>query len=634
MTKQEEHPVSFDDLDAIDADITSPPEEEGLAPLAPLPQDLSSAQLTLRAVLTGMLLGGALSLCNIYAGLKVGWGFNMSSIAVLASMAFWQPLSSWMGWRGWGMLENNTSQTTASSGAAISSAGLVTAIPALTILTGQVLSWWQLTLWTCSVCLVGVFVGAALRRQMLLRDPLPFPAGTANAILLKDLYGGAREAKLRIRALLLSGAAAGLWLLIHTFVLPIKKLYLRITLPFLGKLKEVGVMALNTAHLGWGIEPSALLIGTGILVGVRISVSLYVGATVAWGILGPIALHQGWASPGALATTHSSWYKVLVKWLLWPGVAIMVLASLTSLAISWWDLWRKSKEEAADTTDTNLPEEHPSTLAPSYMFLLGMGAALIFSVWCQATFFGIPVIMGVFSVLIAFLLAAVAARVSGTTGITPKGALGKVSQLSFGLWAQGQVIPNLMAANVTAGAAAHSADILHDLKTGHLLGASPRAQLVGQLCGVISGAIVGSAAYLWLVPDPKTMLLTPEWPAPAVAVWKSVAELLGKGLQSMPQSALWACLIGAIVGIIAAILEKKGPERLRPWIPAPSAFGVAFVLPATASVTIFVGGALLWLASRIASSWTERYAIAIAAGLIAGESLFGIFTSMLKILIH
>jgi uncharacterized oligopeptide transporter (OPT) family protein len=254
MTQQEEYQASFDDLDVVEPDIAFPLAQEGEAPLVPLPQDLTSAQLTFRAVLTGMLLGGALSLCNIYAGLKVGWGFNMSSIAVLASLAFWQPFSRWFGWREWGMLENNTSQTTASSGAAISSAGLVTAIPALTMMTGQVLSWWQLTLWTCSVCLVGVFVGAALRKQMLLRDPLPFPAGTANAILLKDLYGGAKEAKLRVRALLLSGAAAGLWLLIHTFVLPVKKLYLRIALPFLGKLKEVGIMALNTSHLGWGID--------------------------------------------------------------------------------------------------------------------------------------------------------------------------------------------------------------------------------------------------------------------------------------------------------------------------------------------------------------------------------------------
>ncbi|MBU1534359.1 OPT/YSL family transporter, partial [Myxococcota bacterium] len=140
--------------------------------LVPLPQDLVSPQLTIRAIVTGMLMGSVLSLCNIYAGLKVGWSFNISIIAVLMSYGFWQLMSRHAGARTWTMLENNTSQTTASSAASISSAGLVTAIPALTILTGRALTWGQLAIWTLSVCLVGVFVGAAMRRQMILRDPL------------------------------------------------------------------------------------------------------------------------------------------------------------------------------------------------------------------------------------------------------------------------------------------------------------------------------------------------------------------------------------------------------------------------------------------------------------------------------
>ena len=115
--------------------------EEELPLLHPLPQDLNAPQLTVRAVLTGMCIGGLLSLCNIYAGLKVGWGFNMSIIAVLSSFAIWQPLSRRFGVGEWGMLENNTCQTTASGAASISSAGLVSAIPALTILTGFQPGW-------------------------------------------------------------------------------------------------------------------------------------------------------------------------------------------------------------------------------------------------------------------------------------------------------------------------------------------------------------------------------------------------------------------------------------------------------------------------------------------------------------
>lgn len=281
-----------------------------------------------------------------------------------------------------------------------------------------------------------------------------------------------------------------------------------------------------------------------------------------------------------------------------------------------------------------LYKEDPSTLIPKKMFLVGMGGALLLSVVCQYVLFSIPVWMGTMSVLLTFLLAVVAARVSGVTGITPKGALGKVSQLSAGLFSPGQVTPNLMAANVTAGASAQSADILHDLKTGYLLGASPRAQLVGQLFGIISGAFVGSYAYLLLIPDPKKMLLTSEWPAPAVAVWKSVAELFKDGFHSLPTSALVAGVIGAFVGIFLAVGQKTLSPEKRHWLPGPAAFGLSFVLPATASATIFLGGMLLSLSSRVASSWTERFALTISAGLIMGESLFGVLTSILTSLLR
>ena len=96
------------------------------------PLDLSTPQLTLRAVITGMILGGVLSLCNVYTGLKIGWGFNMSITAALLSFGFYKMLETTLKAREWGMLENNINQTAASSAASISSAGLVAPIPAWT----------------------------------------------------------------------------------------------------------------------------------------------------------------------------------------------------------------------------------------------------------------------------------------------------------------------------------------------------------------------------------------------------------------------------------------------------------------------------------------------------------------------
>lgn len=106
------------------------PAATGVPALEVVPIQFSTPQLTLRAVLTGMIVGGLLSLCNIYAGLKVGWGFNMSVTAALLAFGFWKAIEA-MGGREFSLLENTINQTSASSAAAISSAGLVAPIPAL-----------------------------------------------------------------------------------------------------------------------------------------------------------------------------------------------------------------------------------------------------------------------------------------------------------------------------------------------------------------------------------------------------------------------------------------------------------------------------------------------------------------------
>ena len=141
----------------------------------------SQAQFTLRAVLTGMVFGGVLSLCNIYTGLKIGWLMGMSMTAALLSYGFWQLVQVSGRGRGLTIYETNISQTAASAAASIGAAGLVAPIPALTMLTGQTLSWPALVIWTFSVCLVGIVVAVGLRRQLIEEDSLPVPSGSATA---------------------------------------------------------------------------------------------------------------------------------------------------------------------------------------------------------------------------------------------------------------------------------------------------------------------------------------------------------------------------------------------------------------------------------------------------------------------
>jgi uncharacterized oligopeptide transporter (OPT) family protein len=220
----------------------------------------------------------------------------------------------------------------------------------------------------------------------------------------------------------------------------------------------------------------------------------------------------------------------------------------------------------------------------------------------------------------------VASRVVGETGIPPIGAIGKVSQLTTGVIAPGETTANLIGANVAGGAAGQSADLLNDLKVGQMIGTPPHSQIVAQCFGVLTGSVIGSIVYLRLIPNPATMLITEQWPAPAVATWKVVAETLHNGLGAIPLSALLAMMIGGVAGIAGAWLQHRRAPR---WLPNIPAFGLAMVIPASISITMFFGSLIGRLLERYRPSLAQRFLIAGASGLIAGESLTGVARALL-----
>jgi len=584
--------------------------------------DASAPQLTFRAVSTGMLFGGLLSLCNIYLGLKIGWGMNMSITAALLGFGFWQVSTRALNMRPFGLLENNINQTAASAGASISSAGLVAPIPALTMLTGRTLSWPQLSMWVLSVALVGVVVAIGLRKQMLVVDNLPFPGGVATGQTLKEIYAKGAEAMARVK-MLLAGMVAGAVGKLAGVLGWVSKVGFPGGLKAAagGKLATQGHTAMSLKNLGFALDPSIMMIAVGAIIGMRAAASMMLGAVIAWLFVAPEVMELGWATPGK-ADPDAAWFGPLVKWMLWPGVAMMVTASLTSFAFSGKAILNAFRRTGDTTEDPND--------VPRKAYLMAIVAVSAVSVILQVVLFDIGVGLAIFGVLLTFVLAIVAGRVSGETGVTPVGAMGKVTQLSFGVIDPGNAASNLMAANVTGGAASQCADLLHDLKSGLMVGSVPRYQVISQAFGVVAGATMGSAAYLVLVPDPQNMLLTEEWAAPAVAQWKAVAEVFQQGLEAMPEGALMAMGVGAAVGIVLAILEKTLPKNLAKWVPSPVGIGLAFAIPAYYAISFFLGAVIMAVGEKVSKDWTKRFAIVLAAGIMAGESLMGVADALYK----
>ena len=408
-------------------------------------------------------------------------------------------------------------------------------------------------------------------------------------------------------------------------------------------------------NLTFTLSPSPLFVAMGALIGTRAAFSMLLGALIAWGGIAPFLIDTGWLTTHLHEAGHRvqitlsdpvwqqahhkrAWFKELVTWLLWPGVAMMVTSSLSSFVISSLksrSSTSKLSEETYEGHDELQSNASKRELSQSLHLSL-LACVILLSIILQGSFFGISWWQAALGVVLTILLAIVAAKVSGETGLTPIGAMGKVTQLSFGVIAPGQVNANLMAANVTGGAASQCADLLHDLKAGLLIGATPRQQTLAQLAGVISGAVCGAIAYLILVGDPQrlnTLWEDPEWAMPAVVQWKAVAELLSVGFDQLPTHAAQAMFWGGVIGILLALLPRLLPDSWHRWAPSPTALGLAFVIPAYYSISIAIGALLSSLLHRYKPDWSKQFMIVLASGVIAGDSLLGVTIALYELIV-
>ncbi|MFN7132841.1 MAG: OPT family oligopeptide transporter, partial [Myxococcales bacterium] len=569
-------------------------------------------QLSVRSIVTGMLIGGVMSISNLYVGLKTGWGLGVTITACIIAFAVFSALERVIpAWRKdhFTILENNTMSSAASAAGYMASAGLVSAFPALYLTTGRNLLWWEMMLWLGAVSILGVFMAVPLKRQLINIDKLPFPSGLATAETLRSMHSAGAEAMQKAKSLMwaaIGGAAIAIWR----------------DAPFMGKFAFPGSFPLFPGEKGkkleneltLGFEGSLIMIAAGAIMGIRVGVSLLIGAVVYYGIIGPELVSQEIAKPG---------YKGIVSWTLWPATAMMVTSGLLAFALRWRTVVRAfsslagafgSKKQSTD------PLEHIEV--PGSWFLWGTLASGAVCVVLGHVLFDVSWWMGILAVLATFLLSIVAARATGETDVTPIGAMGKITQLVYGVVAPSNMTTNLMTASITAGAASHSADLLTDLKSGYLLGGNPRKQTIAQLFGVLAGTLLCVPVYTIIARPEK--LGSAEMPAPAAKVWAGVAEMLAKGLSALPPGAVTAMIIGGVVGVLITLAEEYLPRQYRKWIPSATGLGIAGVIPAFNSISMFIGALAAWFFYRAKKDQAEKYTVPVSSGLIAGESLMGV----------
>jgi len=200
--------------------------------------------------------------------------------------------------------------------------------------------------------------------------------------------------------------------------------------------------------------------------------------------------------------------------------------------------------------------------------------------------------------------------------------MGKVTQLTFGALSPGNVNVNLMSANITAGAATSSADLLTDLKSGYLLGANPRKQFLAQFSGIFVGTVVTVLTFAVLVPSAQ-VLGSDQFPAPAAQTWAAVAKALGQGLSSLEPVKLWLIFAGSVVGVVLTLAPVLLP-KYQAYLPSAAAFGLAWVFHWYYGLLFFLGALVALLLERRKPKLAEEFTLPVASGVVAGGSLMGV----------
>ena len=575
----------------------------------------------------GCLLGAVMSLSNLFVGLKTGWGLGIAITACILSFTLGAVLRrTGLLSSNLSILENNCMQSAASSAGYSTGSTMVSAVSALLLIQGHHMPFWTLMAWTVLLAVLGVFLAIPMKRQMINVEQLPFPSGLAAAQTLRSLYAKGEMAARKAKSLGIAGAFGAMVAFLRENTLSWWPSYLK-----LPEMIEFPGSLAGKSLASWTIsfEFSAIMAAAGAIIGMKVAWSMLAGGILNYFFIAPYIYERGIIlEPG---------YKNIVSWSLWGGTALMVSSGLLTFCFQWKTVWRAIagsgqifRWKSVKSADVGLPDSELSKMdkieVPGSWFAAGVAVSGIGIAAVQVSGFSITWWMATLSVIMTFFLSIVACRATGETDITPIGAMGKITQLSYGIIAPSNITANLMTAGVTAGAAASSADLLTDLKSGYLLGANPRKQFIAQFLGVFAGAAVIVPAFYLLVPTPE-VLGGEKFPAPSAQVWKGVAELLANGISSLHNSAKIALVIGVGAGALLSALDRVAPSRVQSLLPSAMGLGLAFVIPFWNTLSIFLGALI---ASLVRKTRMQEYTIPVASGMIAGESLMGVLIALLS----
>ena len=566
-----------------------------------------SAEFNLRSVGVGLLVAALVGCAYPYIVLRLGFGPTISVVSAFLAFLFLQGIALLSG-KASNCREYNLVQTAGTASA--QSAFMCVVLAAFDLLhakpeLGFALSPTplQIFVWMSLAGMLGVLLAVPLRRHFIEEENLPFPDGTAAGEALKILEEDSLQAKSKLRTL---GFGAGLGALL-TWFRDGKPSWVPETLFFSSALKPLYV----------GLSFSALSFGSGLIVGLRVTLAMGIGALLGWGVLPFLLLQQGCIASATFAET--------LKWTMWPATGLMVAGGITALLLHARQLANTFRKLYGAPLGAH--DEFP--LSWVFVGALGLSAALALA---QHWFFGIAFWESALAIALSVVLMLVGIRVLGETNWAPISVMANLVQALFALFSPHSMASNMVASGMSGSIAGGGEHLMQDFRAGKILGSNNRSLTFMQLLATPVGALAIALVYPLLKGrygiGPDKFGLAPELAlasessgagltSPISVKWASFAELLLGGFHNLPPYALHAFFVGALLGVLLTLLRKY---------KAPSATGVALglLIPAQYTLPMLLGGLGQYAWKQRRPQQEAALCVPLASGLIVGEALLAL----------
>lgn len=588
-------------------------------------------EFTAFAIILGLILAVVMGAANVYLGLRAGMTVAASIPSAVISMGILQGI-----FRRQSILESNLVQTAATAGEAIAS-GIIFTMPAM-ILAGlwSNFDFWTTTLIALTGGILGVVFMIPMRKVFIVENTeLKFPEGVACAAVLRagdSATNGKSETSAGIR-LILSGMIVGG--------------IVKFGVSFLELLRGTVEWAFYAANriVYFGCDVSPALIGVGVVIGLPVSLQILVGGIVAWSVVIPLLI----TDPSAGSALDTAWnlWSTQVRYI---GVGCMIVGGVVSI----WQV-RQGLVSAVSEMKTMMQRRDNGKEISRLDRNLGGNTIIFLSILCVLLTGGVyynllegalafTLLVTVVMVILAFFFTAVASYIVGLVGSSNSPVSGMTISCILltggiihlaGYSGQAGMIATLGVAGIICTVAASAGDMCNDLKTGYLIGASPRYQQIMGILGVLAAAFVLAPIMTVLhegsINNGTGGIGGRDLPAPQAVLFASLVNGFFGEVHLPWNMVAWGLIVGVTI-LIADILLERQESTIRLHI-MPVAVGI--YLPLGLSVPIFLGGLIhhcLRGKTGEETEYVQNQGILTASGLIAGESLMGVILGSLAYL--